>query len=710
MAREAAADLCSHCLLPVRGASHEREVEGEAHRFCCYGCCLAFQVAHGQSEESEAVWLLIRFGVGMFLSMNIMMFSLLLYAGSIDASEPGLLLAVQLLLWALATPTLVILGGPFFVEAWQEARRGRLAASALIALGTGSAYAYSTLGVLAGSEQLYFDTLAMVLVLFTLGRWIEAAARARAVRSLAPILAAERHVVTVLVGDDERTCPAGAIEPGMLVLIRPGERIGVDGVVVEGRSQADEAAMTGESRPVDKAPGDPVLAGTINQAGRLTVRSIHAGRATRWAEICRAVRASLAAGHDLQRLAERAGGLFIPVVLAIAVGTIWWWQASLPMDHALLHGLAVLVVACPCALGLAAPLATSLGVARLAGQGCVVRGGAVLEALAALRAIALDKTGTLTSGKPRLIGIVADGASEDELLRLAGGLERDAAHPLGRGVMAALVARRLAPAPIAEVQVVPGCGVTGSADGRMVLVGSGRWLQALGLPLPAVLAAPAAAAEAAGQSVIAVAWNGVARGLLLLEDSLRPEARSTVLALAELRLAIGLLSGDARPAVERFAGALGIARFEAALSPEGKQAALQRWRRELGRIAMVGDGLNDGPVLAAADVGIAIGSGTDLARAAADLVLPPDGLDLLPWVIGLARAVRLAIVTNLVWAFGYNLIAVALAAAGLLQPVAAAAVMAGSSLVVVLNSLQIERRATPERATVTPASLRPHPA
>jgi P-type Cu2+ transporter len=687
--------LCSHCLLPIRGHGHDRQSQGEDHRFCCYGCCLAFQVARGEGEESEAAWLLIRLGIGAFLAMNIMLFSLLLYSGTFEQADAEVRQVVHLVLWALATPALLILGGPLFQETWRAAADRCLTSATLISLGAGMAYAYSALAVVIGGSEVYFDTATMLLVLFTLGRYLEASGRARAMRDLAPMLAPEREGVTVVDGDTEVRLPAGRVTPGTLVLVRPGERIPVDGVVVEGSSHVDEAVVTGESRPVAKEPSSPALAGSINHEGALLIRSTAAGTTTRWARIARSVRQALAQPSNAQRLADRIAGAFVPAVLVLAVLTVFFWARWTPFDEALLAGLAVLVVACPCGLGLAGALATTLGIGRLAQWSCLVRGGQVLETLAAVRVVAFDKTGTLTSGTTHVTGIETDGTPAEDVLRVAAGLERSSEHPLARAVIAVAKERGIQPDPPRAARAVPGRGILGNGGGHPVAAGSQTWLAQLGWQVPVELAQRARGLEAAGSSLIYVGWAGQVRGVLSFGEALLLEAWAAVHALRRLGLHTVLLSGDRAEAAHRIAAEVGVDGCEAGLSPEEKKVSLERWRGRCGQVAMVGDGLNDGPVLAAADVGIAVGSATDLARETADIVLPEGGLWLLPWAIGLSRAVRTTILSNLLWAFGYNFIGLGLAVSGHLQPVLAAVLMAGSSLLVVLNSLRLGRFAEP---------------
>jgi P-type Cu2+ transporter len=687
--------LCSHCLLPVGVRAMQRTVNGESHAFCCYGCCIAFQVKSGKSEEWEAAWLLIRLGAGGFLSMNIMLFSLLLYAGAFTGVDARLLPWIHVLLLAFATPALIILGGPYIAEAWRDAVDGRVTSSALIVLGVSAAYLYSTFVVVQGGPHVYFDTATMVLMLFTLGRYLEAAGRARAARNLEPLLAAESECATVVDGGVELRRPVREVGVGTLVQVRPGERIPLDGTVMEGETHADEAVITGESRLVPKGVGSAVIAGSINMDGPLLIRSARAGTDTRWAQICRSVRDALTRRSPTQRLADRIVGIFVPLVLSLGALTALYWVQWLPFDRALLIGLAVLVVACPCAVGLAAPLATSLGIGRLARRGCLVREPGALEHLARTPLLAFDKTGTLTSGRPHVVRIETDEVAADEVLARAAGLERHSEHGFGHAITAAAAVRCLNPAIVDDVRVLPGRGIQGNANGQLVVAGNRALMSEMGWSVAPALGERGRSLEADGYSVIYVGWDEHVRAALALDDAALPEARSTVDALRSRGLHVMLLSGDLAHATRRVGVAAGIEDAQSGLFPEAKRAALRRLRQRYDVVGMVGDGLNDGPVLAEADIGIAVGSATDLARETAEVVLPRGGLWMLPWVVDVARAVRRTILTNLLWAFGYNLIALTLAVLGLLQPVLAAAVMAGSSILVVLNSLRLERMPDP---------------
>lgn len=694
---------CSHCQLPVGRLGQRRDIHGEPHAFCCYGCCLAYLVHHGSREEPEAAAWLVRVGVGGFLAMNIMLFSLMLYAGAFSGEDAWLHAPVHWLLWALATPLLLLLGGPFLQGAWAALRRGRLVADTLVSLGALAAYGYSSWQVWRGSDLVYFDTVSMVLLLFTLGRYLEAQGRARAARSLAPMLAAERAVAQRVCNGRTQACPVMQLQPGDVVSVLPGERIAVDGIVLEGRSDCNESVLTGQPTPRPKAPGSTVAAGSLNGSGRLLVRATVAGTRTRWMQIGRTVREALAAKSLAGEAIDRVAAVFIPAVLLLAAATAWYWGQRSGAEMALLAGLAVLVVACPCSLGLAAPLAHALAIGAAAQRGILLRNGAALERLVGLKGVAFDKTGTLTSSALQVIALRAQGATEADVRRHAGLLAGGSEHPIARAI--AMTAGHDAIGAAHEVIARPGAGVQGRIDGRPAALGSAAFMAALGWPIPAGLADTPAAE--AGCTLSFVGWAGRVRGRIALATSPLPEAAATLASLRARGLAVWLLSGDGDAAVGRVAAALDIARWHAALMPQDKLRLLRAAIGREGPTAMVGDGLNDGPVLAAATVGIAVGGATDLAKESADVVLPHSGVAGLPWLLDEAARVRRSVRANVVWAFGYNAVALTLAASGQLQPVLAAALMAGSSLLVTLRSWRAQRRSTESEAGAAPGGPMP---
>jgi Cu2+-exporting ATPase len=694
---------CSHCLLPLGRLAQQREVNGEPHEFCCYGCCLAYQVHHGETDEPEAAALLIRLGVGGFLAMNIMLFSLLLYTGTFGPEDGWTVQLVHWVLWALATPLVVVLGGPFLRGAWQAALQRRVGTDTLVSVAVLAAYGYSAFQVLSesggvyfdtatmvqsGSGAVYFDTATMVLVLFILGRYLEARARVQAARSLAPMLAAERAQARVLVDGTDRMEPVQAVQAGTVVRILPGERIPVDGFVLEGRSDCDEAVLTGQPERQAKGPGMPVHAGSLNGRGHLLVRATAAGSATRWVQSGRLVREALARKSSLGDSVDRLAVVFLPLVLLLAAGSVVFWSGRTPFEEALLTGLAVLVVACPCSLGLAAALATTLGIAAAAQRGILIRGGAALERLARIKTVAFDKTGTLTQGRPQVLDVSLDGATEHEVLQRATALALTSEHPLAAAIAELGRDRGVVVAPARCAQAHPGAGVSGEVAGGRTALGSSALMARLGWQMP-----PEWSGETDIQqcTLVFVGWDGKVHARVAFADRTLPEAARTVAALRSRGLALLLLSGDREAVVADTARSLGIPEWRSELLPEGKVEALRAWAERCGPVAMVGDGLNDGPVLAAASVGLAVGAATDLARESADIVLPERALESLPWVLRLASRVRRSVLANIAWAVGYNSVALTLAAAGVLQPVFAAALMAGSSLVVAGRSLRLHR-------------------
>ncbi len=516
------------------------------------------------------------------------------------------------------------------------------------------------------------------------------------------MLAAERADVTVVADGLETRRPVATVQAGEVVRIRPGERIGVDGLVTDGHSECDESILTGQPDPRPKSRGDRVHAGSLNGAGQLWVRATRPGSQTRWIQISRLVREALARKSLVGETLDRVAAWFIPGVLLLAIATMGFWAARGNFSDALLTGFAVLVVACPCSLALAAPLATALGIARAAARGILIRGGGVLERLACVRGIAFDKTGTLTSGVPSVASLETAGtATPDDVLRRAHPLAQGSDHPLARAIVAFGERAGLVAAPAAEIRTHPGVGVTGLVEGVPCAMGSARLMSALAWPVPRALAAPLPA----GTTQVYVGWEGRPRARFVLADEPRPEAQTVVTTLRGQGLETLLLSGDGTRAVAPLAGALGIRTWHAGLSPEAKVKQILHWAESHGPVAMVGDGLNDGPVLASAAVGIAVGDATDLAKESADVIMPTGGLAALPWLVQLARDVRRCVRINLAWAFGYNAVALALAASGYLQPVVAAALMAGSSLLVVARTLRTARTGRerePTRARTEP--------
>jgi Cu+-exporting ATPase len=599
-----------------------------------------------------------------------------------------------------------VLAGPgrgFFTTGVKAARALSPDMNTLVALGAGAAYLFSTLVLFrpglfpAGELHLYFEPAVVIVTLVLLGRYLEGRARHQATAAIRKLAALRPTTARVRRGAEVLDIPIEAVQLGDLVDIRPGERIPVDGEIIEGRSPVDESMLTGEPLPVARGPGETVIGGTVNLTGALCVRARAVGSASVLSDIIRMVEAAQGSRLQIQALVDQITRWFVPVILAIAVVAFaaWiWFAPGLGASIALAHAIAVLIIACPCAMGLATPVSIMVGTGRAAEAGILFRSGNALQRLAEIERLALDKTGTLTEGKPRLVAIEpAPGQSEETLLQLAASAEQRSEHPLARAVTEAAADRSLALLNASDIHVEPGAGLTALVEGRRVLIGhQGLMLQHdIALPMAPPSAAP-------GRSVVLVAIDGQFVGLLTISDRIRPSAQRALDRLHGLKIRIAMVSGDRHEAAAAVARELGITEVEAEASPAGKLAALQRWQQAGEKTGFVGDGINDAPVLAATDIGIAIGQGTDIAINAADIVLMRDDLNAIADAIVIARATLRNIRENLIWAFGYN-VALVPVAAGLLYPLAgitlspalAAAAMALSSVSVVLNALRLKR-------------------
>ena len=606
--------------------------------------------------------------------------------------------------FVLATPVQFVLGARFYKAGWSAARHLSGNMDLLVAIGTTAGWALSMWLWLTAAPgempHLYFEGSAVVVALVLLGKWLEARAKRRATSAIRALHALRPEQAHLIGADGEVDVPVAELLPDDRVVVRPGERFPADGTVLEGRSQADEALLTGESLPVPKAPGDTVTGGAINGEGRLLVRVSAVGAESVLARIIRLVEDAQAAKPPIQRLVDRVAAVFVPVVLVLALATLaFWWWAGAGFEAAAIHAVSVLVIACPCALGLATPAAIMVGTGVAAQHGILIQDAQALERAREVDTVVFDKTGTLTLGRPALSAFVADeAAAQDALLAVAAGLQSGSEHPLARAVVAAAQARGLAAEPAAQMQAVPGCGVEADLAGVPWRLGHVRWLEATGAPLGA-LAAEAARLQAGGATLSALAerrgegW--VVRALLAFEDTVKPGAAE---ALAQLRgrgLRVVMLTGDNRGAAAVVATALGLdaARGEviAEVRPEHKAAEIQALRAQGRVVAMVGDGVNDAPALAAADVGLAMGSGTDVAMHAAGITLMRGDIGLVGAALDISARTVGKIRQNLFWAFAYNVVGLPLAALGYLSPVLAGSAMAASSVSVMANALLLRR-------------------
>jgi len=622
------------------------------------------------------------------------------------------------LLFALATPVQFWAGARFYRGAYAALRHGSADMNVLIAVGTSAAYFYSVVltffpTALAGAaveRHVYYDTSATIITLILLGRWLEARAKGQASAAIRRLLDLRPRTARAVREGEEVEIPVEAVRVGDLLVVRPGEQIPVDGVIREGRSAVNEALVTGESLPVEKGPGDAVIGATLNQTGTFRFEATRVGSDTVLAQIIRLVQEAQQSKAPIQRLADRVAAVFVPVVIGIALLTLGIWGLFGPppaLTHALLNAVAVLIIACPCALGLATPMAILVGTGRGAELGVLLKGGEVLETAHRLTTLVFDKTGTLTRGQPELTAVVAaPGYDEAALLHLAASAERPSEHPYGQAIVRGAQARAESQGgpvrPWAEVRdfvALPGQGVAATVEGRAVLLGNADLMQERGVSLDGLEEVGEHLLQS-GQTPLFVAVDGRGVGVLGVADTLKEEAAEVVQQLHRRGLKVALLTGDNERTARAIAAQAGIDRVLAQVRPEHKADEIRRLQQEGEVVAMVGDGLNDAPALAQADIGIALGSGTDVALEASDLTLLRNDLRGVVTAIDLSRQTLRTIRGNLFWAFFYNVLGLPMAAGGLypllgerglLNPMVAAVAMACSSLFVVLNSLRLRR-------------------
>ncbi len=594
-------------------------------------------------------------------------------------------------MFAVATPVQFVIGWPFLREAARRARRRTANMDTLIAMGTLAAYWFSVYQLAVGGG-LYFEAGVIIIAFLTAGRYFEARAKSRAGQAIRALLELGAKQARVIRSGQEITVPVDQVVVGDLVRVRPGEKIPVDGEVVEGASAVDESMLTGESVPVDKAVGSRVAGATVNASGVLTVRATAIGADTALAQIVQLVERAQRGKGKAQRLADRVSGVFVPAVIGVALLAFVGW-ATLGGDpqHGLIAAVAVLIIACPCALGLATPTAIMVGTGRGAELGILIKSVEVLERTRAITTVLVDKTGTLTKGEMGLTDVVtAAGIDKADLVRRAGAVEADSEHPIGAAI-AATARRSGRLPPVAGFTALAGQGVHADVDGTTVWVGRRKLAAEAGLLLPQPLDDAAERLEGEGKTAVLVGWDGEVRGVLAVADSLKEGAHEAVARLHAMGLRVAMITGDNARTAEAIGTSVGVDQVLAEVLPSDKQAEVRRLQAEGQVVAMVGDGVNDAPALVQADLGIAIGTGTDVAIESSDLTLMRGDLDGVATAIQLSRRTYRTIVQNLFWAFGYNTAAIPLAALGLLNPIIAGAAMAFSSVSVVTNSLRLRR-------------------
>ena len=682
--------------------------------------------ATGSAEQRA---MKVRLGISLALSLLVLLGSM----GSVlFPSLRGWWGENPYLLWALATPVQFWVGWRFYRGAWATLRHLTFDMNALIVMGTSAAYFYSVAAVTApgffisqavdGETPLYFDTAAVIITLILLGRYLEARAKRQTAAAIHALMDFQPQMARIVREGTPHDVPVATLAVGDVVQVRPGERVPVDGLVLEGQSAVDESMLTGESMPVEKTPGDEVVGGTLNTIGAFTFRATRIGKDTALARIVRLIEEAQGSKAPLQRLADRIAARFVPAVIAVALVTFFTWYLLGPepaLTRALLAFVAVLIIACPCALGLATPTAVMVAMGAGAAKGVLVRDSEALERLHNVTTVVLDKTGTLTQGKPEVTDVIAvdrmdsgvrrndepgdsnpqsnDSESAAEMLRLAAAAEQASEHPLSQAVVRAAHAKSLTLPPAKEFIAAPGRGIRAEVTGKLIRVGNQAYMEESSVDL-GENAARARSFHAEGKTALFVAVDGILAGMIAVADTLKPSAAPTVQTLRERGLTVMMLTGDAARTAQAIAGQLAIEHVSAEVLPGQKAAAIEERQAAGEVVAMIGDGINDAPALARADVGIALGAGADVALEAADITLMGDSLSGLETAFALSLATRRTIWQNLGWAFGYNVVLIPVAAGVLypfigivLNPMLAAAAMAFSSVSVVMNSLRLRR-------------------
>jgi Cu2+-exporting ATPase len=651
-----------------------------------------------KAQSDEAKDLLVRFGTAAFLSSNLMVYSIALYAGYFQGFDKNMKHLLEVISLFLTLPVLFYSGMPFIRNTLRGLRSLHFTMDSLITVGSGSAFIYSVYCLFTGGE-VYFDTSAMIVTLILWGRYLEATAKGKASRTiqmLSELLPKEARKLKSADQDsdaaDTEMVPLASIGKGDRILVKPGERIALDGTVLSGESEVDESVITGESRPVVKTPGLQVIGGSMNLFGSVVFEAAGTDQETMLSKIIQSVTEAQAGKPRIQNIADRVVAVFVPAIIVIAFLTLVVYLAKgASLNVALMTAISVLVIACPCSLGLATPLAVLIASSVASARGILIKNGEVIENVAKVSCVVFDKTGTITTGKPVLKKTLAvdDTITDAELLKIAASLERFSEHSAGHAIMEA--AGKLDSYQVSGFKAVPGKGVEGSLEGRLICVGNLALMAQNGMEVGEETQESMTSFEAAGHTVVYLGWENKLRGIFLVADSVRDDAVQAVRRIGELRLKSAIVSGDTVTTTRAVACAVGVDDIIGGALPGQKMEIVALMQKQGGKVMMIGDGINDAPALTEAMVGVGMGRGTEIAMESADAVLVRNQLDAIPFFIALSRKTFAIIKQNIFWAFFYNIAAVPLAISGVLHPIVAAGAMSVSSLFVVFNSLRIKK-------------------
>ena len=681
---------CYQCGIPITGKPVTYKVDGEYRDFCCFGCYLIYKTTGMRGEESTAVAFLGKFGFGYFFAMLVFMLSTYLYGAHMTPDDPqaqAFVGFIKYVILILATPVMLLLGVPILRNAFSGGRIN-LNTDTLIVLGSFSAYFLSVYSVFTNKPTIYFETATMILVLMTFGRYIETSSRAKASNFMKELLKLSPEKAVVIRDGQEVEVNRDEIKVGDIVKIIPGEKIPADGVVIEGQGHVDESLLTGETKPVFKKVGDELYTGTTNIDGSFKIKVNKPAEdwtLNRFIQIMKEIRATKA---PINRIADTIAYYFLPVIVTIATAAGIYWYLHEGFEKALIVFMSVLLISCPCAFSIGAPLALWIGLSEAMREGIIIKGADVLEKLSTVKTVFFDKTGTITE-RNMVVSYVK--ALDENIVKLACCLERNSEHPLAKSFVSYCVQKGfVSDCKVEDFRVHFGFGVEGVVNGVHLYIGSKVYMEKLGLDIPEELAKVEKEAEKNGEIVVFIATDEKVAGVVTFAQKIRQEAPKVIQVLKKLKINVGVLTGDTPYFAKVLKEKLGIENIKAGLMPEDKLKVIQEEKSKGKTVAMVGDGINDAPALAQADIGIAMGCGTDLTRESANISLLSDDLRKVPLSILLAKKVRKVIYTNMFWAFIYNLIGIGLAVSGKLSPIFAALAMVLSSAFVIANSIRVK--------------------